>query len=219
MHKQKKNNFIILIPSYNELINLKKFIYNIKRIGPVIILDDASHDNTSSWLKKNKINFIKNKKNLGYENNLYNGIIKFKKKFSYIITFDADGQHKIGDLKKIIKQNLHTKYDIIICNRIKKNRFFEQIISYFFYIFYGIKDPLSGFKVYSSSIFKKKIIIKNFFLVDIILENIKNKTIKNFQISTNKRKDKSRVGNLLFTNFKLIKILLKIVCYKFLSNH
>ena len=62
-------------------------------------------------------------------------------------------------------------------------------------------------------------IIKKIFLVDIVLENIKNKKIKNFQISTNKREGKSRVGNILFTNFKLVKIFLNIIIYKFLSYH
>ena len=30
-------------------------------------MDDCSSDNTSKWLKENKIHFIRNKKNLGYE--------------------------------------------------------------------------------------------------------------------------------------------------------
>ena len=74
MHKLKKSKFLIIVPSFNELKSLKKFIKKINDLVPVFVLDDCSSDGTSNWLKKNRINFIRNKKNLGYENNLINGI-------------------------------------------------------------------------------------------------------------------------------------------------
>ena len=62
MYKFKKSKFLILIPTFNELKNLKKFIKKVKKLAPVCILDDCSTDETSDWLIKNKINFITNKK-------------------------------------------------------------------------------------------------------------------------------------------------------------
>ena len=154
MYKFGKSKFLILIPAYNELENLKKFIKKINRLVPLCVLDDYSNDNTEEWLLKNNIHFIKNKKNFGYEKNLINGIKKFRKKYDYLITFDGDGQHKISDLKKII--NIKMNYDIIVCNRKNKNRFLEVVISIFSNFFFGLRDPLSGFKVYKTIILKRR---------------------------------------------------------------
>ena len=57
MHKKKYDSLIILIPSFNELNNLKKFIKDIHKRYKVLIIDDCSSDNTSTWLKKNKRKF------------------------------------------------------------------------------------------------------------------------------------------------------------------
>ena len=71
----------ILIPSYNELPNLKKILKKNKKL--FFIVDDNSNDGTKYFLKKNKIAFIKNKKNLGYEKSLLRGINYIIKKFDF----------------------------------------------------------------------------------------------------------------------------------------
>ena len=81
-----KFNFKILIPSFNELKSLKKIIYQfnlMKEIDirrDILILDDCSTDKTKIFLKKNKINFLRNNQNIGYENNIIKGINYLKKK-------------------------------------------------------------------------------------------------------------------------------------------
>ena len=215
MYKSKKNKFIVLIPAYNELINLKKFVKKVNKFVPVCVLDDCSRDNTHLWLNRNKILVKRNKYNLGYEKNLLNGIMIYKKYYEYLITFDADGQHKTSDLKKILK--FKKLPDIIICNRKNKNRFMEVIISNIFYFFFNLKDPLSGFKVYNSKILKKENFknIGDYFLVDFLLLFLKKTNVVNFEITTKKREDDSRVGGLLSIGFKEFKILIKIIYKKF----
>ena len=210
MYKLKKSKFLILIPAYNELNNLKKFLNKISSLSPLCILDDCSTDKTIDWLKKNRINFISNKENLGYEKNLLKGIKKFKKYCDYLITFDGDGQHTFTDLKRVIKTK--QSFDIIVCNRKKKNRFMEEIISFISNLFFGLKDPVSGFKVYKTSILKKKNFdnIGSFFLADFLFSFINNKRIINIDITTKARRDKPKVGGSISINIKEIKILLKI---------
>ncbi len=215
MHKFNKSKFLILIPAYNELKNLKKFVKKANRLAPVYILDDCSSDKTLDWLLKNNIKYIKNKKNLGYERNLINSIKKFKNSCEYLITFDGDGQHKISDLKKILK--IKKNYDIIICNRKIKNRFLEYLISFFSKNFYGFKDPLSGFKVYKTKIFKLKDFdgIGYFFLIDFLLKFVRRDLkIINIEIITNQRIGKSKVGNFISLNLKELKILYKLILNK-----
>ena len=216
MHKKKYDSLVILIPSFNELTNLKKFIIEIHKRYKVLIIDDCSNDNTSTWLKKNKINFIKNKKNIGYEQSLIKGfkILSKVKKVEKIITMDADGQHKIKHIKKFINVANNKNPDLIIGSRKNKNRFIESIISKIFQIKYSLEDPLSGFKLYK----REKLIemkfdnFKNFFLVDLVLEFIKKKhKVISIDIETNKRFDNPKVGNLMYTNFKMLSILAGVI--------
>lgn len=215
MYKIGKSKFLILIPAYNELNNLKKFVKKLNKLAPIYILDDCSTDNTDKWLLKNNIKYKKNKINLGYEKNLLNGIKRFKKNCQYLITFDGDGQHQISDIKKILKIKIN--YDIIVCNRKVKNRFLEKIISFFSKNLYGFKDPLSGFKVYKTQILKEKnfIDIGHLFLIDFLLKFSKGGfRIINMPIVTKKRIGKSKVGGLISITLKEFKILLKLILYK-----
>lgn len=219
MYKFKKSKFLILIPAYNELKNLKKFVKKINNLAPVFILDDCSNDKTEEWLIKNKINYIKNKKNLGYERNLLNGIKKFKKHSDFLVTFDGDGQHKISDLIKII--SLNTNYDILICNRKNKNRLLENLISFLSKILFGFYDPLSGFKVYKTKKLNCDIFnnIGDFFLVDLVIKFKKNNSkIINYPIITKKRFGASRVGSFFPIFIKQLKILLKLILIKINFN-
>ena len=208
-----KNKVIILIPSHNEIKTLEKICLEIKKLRlKFLVIDDASNDGTLLWLKKKKINYIKNKKNIGYESSIIAGINYIIKNFDskYLITFDADGEHQTKDLIRVIKCLKHKKVDMVIGNRDKFNRLSEHILSFLFFIKFDVKDPLSGFKAYSVKKLKK---IKNkintkFYLVDIItLFKAKNFFIKNIHIKTKKRTDKSRVGNIFFTNIKILSLL------------
>ena len=215
MYKFKKSKFLVLIPAYNELKNLKKFVKKIVKFLPVYVLDDCSMDDTEQWLRKNNIKYLKNKKNLGYEENLLNGMKKLKNQCDFLITFDGDGQHKISDLKKII--NIKTSYDIVVSNRKNKNRILEEVISFTSQIFFGLKDPLTGFKVYKTKILKKENFneIGDFFLVDFLLNLLKKKIkIINFEIITNKRIGDSKVGGMIDLSLKEFRILFKLIVKK-----
>ena len=206
-------NTIVLIPSYNEKKSLSNILDKINSKFKVIIIDDCSTDETDKFLKSKKIEFIRNKKNIGYELSIKKGFLYIKKKYKKIkniITFDADGEHKVKDLTKLYNYQKKKNYDIIICNRKKLNRFSEHVISKIFKRKYNIVDPLSGFKLYKAAklfLFYKKISTK-FFLVDLLQEFIRNKfKIGNLQIICNKVYRKPKVGNWFFVNIKILNII------------
>ena len=213
-----ENNKLIIIPSYNELRSLKKICkYFNKNKFNFLVLDDHSTDGSNKWLKKNRIKFIRNKTNIGYERNLIKGFryaLK-KKKVKYVITFDGDGEHKKNDLLKVYKILKKSKIDLLVCNRKNLNRWSEYILSFLFDLRFNLKDPISGFKVYSIIIIKKFInIVKinNFFVDMVFFSLINNFNVKNFEIKTYKNKN-SKVGNSINTNLKILK------CLKFLISN
>lgn len=203
-------SLVVLIPAYNELNNLKKILNKNKKL--FFIVDDYSNDNTESFLKKNKINYIRNKKNLGYEKSLLIGInyiIKNYKKKKTICTLDGDNEHPINLVNKIYKLFLKKNYDILVCNRKIKNRFLEECLSRIFSAKYKIKDPMSGMKLYKIHALKKIINFasNNFFLVDLLYLAIKNKfKIANYEINTKRNLKNSKVGFGFKTQIKILKI-------------
>ena len=178
-------------------------------------MDDCSTDGLSKEIKKLKnknFTIISNKKNYGYEKNLLIGFQKvIKTSYDYVITFDADGEHDTKDLLRMEKYLALNKVDLLIGVRKSKNRFIEKLLSFFFKIFLNIDDPLSGFKAYKINRLKETIaqIRTNFFLVDILtLFKRKKLLIKsipvNSKILDNRR---SRVGNEIFVNLKILRCL------------
>ena len=209
-----QNKIVILIPAYNEADNLKKLLPKLKTYN-VYIINDGSTDKTLEIVKKNKCKYINIKVNSGYENAVLTGLKYLrKKKYKYILTFDADGQHQIKDIKKIENIILKKDIDLYIFNRIVKNRFSEKLLEIIFKNKYCIKDPLSGLKAFKTTTLKKINLnnINNFFLVDLVYIYLKkNYKIENIKIITKKRIGKARVGSLMKVNLKILYISLMYI--------
>jgi glycosyltransferase involved in cell wall biosynthesis len=206
------HDLIILIPAYNEINNLNKILKNNYNF---LIIDDCSNDGTEKLLKKKKIKYIKNLKNIGYEKSLIKGFSYLKnKKIKYVCTLDGDGEHPINKIKQIYSLAKKKKIDLIICNRKSKNRLLENILSNLFKIRFGLEDPLSGMKMYYMPKLKKIInkIDKNSFLVDVVKTFIDKKyKIFNYEISTKKKLGESKVGHNLYVQLKILKLLRYII--------
>lgn len=106
--------------------------------------------------------------------------------------------------------------DVVIGQRSKFNRFSEIFLNYIFFKKYKIKEPISGLKIYKVEFLKK--IIKNLsfsmFLVDIVsLSKKMNLKVKNTEVLVKKRLDKSRVGNYLISNLKILKIIFQVIIF------
>ncbi len=215
-----EHDTIILIPCYNEEKTIKKVFKKIRKFGKVLIVDDGSTDATKKILQENKIKFIRNKKNLGYEKSLIIGfkhIIKFYKNSSYILTIDADGELLSENIPKLINMMKNKNSDILIGHRSKFNRFSESILNFIFNYKFQINDPISGLKMYKIKVLRnlKNKISNNFFLVDIILKAVNLKySIKNIKVKVKKRKDSSRAGSILKSNLKILMIVFSVILSK-----
>ena len=208
----------IVVPARNEEKTIGRVIDSIKKYGDVLVVDDASYDKTTSILKKTKVKFLRNDNVLGYEETVLKGMRHFlKKKYKYIATFDADGEH---DHKFFLNLKKINKFDLIIGKRKSFNRLSEHLFSFITNTFFNINDSLSGLKIYNSKILKKIKLKNENILNTLIVFKIKylNGKIVHKSLNVNKRKDISRLGNHFFMNLNIIyclfKLLYKIFLYK-----
>ena len=119
------------IPAYNEEKNIAKIISQLKDItSSIIVCDDHSTDNTNKIAKSLGVDVVTHSKNMGYGSAIKSIFAKAKEIDSdVLVTMDADGQHRIKDLKKILEPVLSGTVDICIGSRfLEKN--VENVPSY-----------------------------------------------------------------------------------------
>ena len=107
------------IPAFNEEKNIAKVIVKLKKISDeIIVCNDGSTDLTGEIAENLGVIVINHKQNLGYGAGI-NSIIKKSKEIDtdILVTFDADGQHKVEDVKKVIEPIKNGDADLVIGSR------------------------------------------------------------------------------------------------------
>ena len=155
------------IPAYNEEKNIAKIIIKLKKItDSIIVCDDGSSDMTSEIAKNLGVIVISHKKNMGYGAAIRTIFEKSAEIDSDIlVTFDADGQHRIEDVSRVLRPLENSEADIVI-----GSRFLGKQSNVPNYRKLGIKvitqvtnssiktkltDSQSGFRAYSKQVLSK----------------------------------------------------------------
>jgi len=160
------NEYIIIIPTYNESENITQLISSIRLPNcDLLFIDDNSPDGTSNHIKSHpkynkNIYLIERKNKNGYASACKEGMqFALKKKYKYIVQMDADLSHSGDDLNKLIK--LSTSQDLVIGSRYIPGGkttgwgfsrvMLSKIANLFskFYLRQKVNDLTSGFRVYN----------------------------------------------------------------------
>lgn len=157
-----KKEVFIIIAAYNEEARIRKVIQNLKKAGynKIVVTDDGSKDKTYESIKKENIYALKHIINRGQGASLKTGIdFALKKGAKYLVTFDADGQHRVEDLEAIILPVKNGEVDVTLGSRFldKKTKvpFFRRLTLktgvIIQFIFYGLwlSDAHNGFRCFS----------------------------------------------------------------------
>lgn len=111
----------ILIPAYNEAENLGRVIADLREAGwnNILVVDDGSTDNTSEVALQQKADVIRLEHNSGQGKALQVGIehLKSHQNSDIIVTFDADGQHRPQDVKKLVEAINEHSTDVALGSR------------------------------------------------------------------------------------------------------
>lgn len=155
-------NISIVIPAYNEEKFIGQVISNLQSAGykNIIVVDDGSADNTKNIAKEKGAVVVEHIMNRGQGASLKTGIdYALKTGAEYIVTFDADGQHRVEDLKLMLDPVISGKADISLGSRflqqenkipVKRKILLKGslLVQYFFYKI-KLTDVHNGFRVFS----------------------------------------------------------------------
>ncbi|ENN96123.1 family 2 glycosyl transferase [Methanocaldococcus villosus KIN24-T80] len=226
-----ENNVFIVVPAYNEEKMITKTLKALKNEGykNIIVVDDGSEDNTYELAKREGVIVCRHLINRGLGGALGTGIkcaLLYKPK--YIITFDADGQHDVKDIKKIIEALKENDFVIgsrlLDKNEIKNMPIIKRIGNFILNLLtflmggYYVSDSQSGLRGFTYDAAKK--IIKELksdryevsseFII--IAKQLKLK-VKEVPIKTIYTDYSIKKGTNVLTG---IKILIKLICQKIL---
>ena len=157
---------LIVIPAYNEALNIVKTVNDIKQNAPdvdYVVVNDGSKDNTLEVLKEHNFNYIDGFCNLGLFGAVQTGFkLALLNDYDIVIQFDGDGQHSAKYIQPLIDE-IEKGNDIVIGSRFvtEKKPFTarmlgSRLIAFSIRLMTGkkITDPTSGFRAYNRACIK-----------------------------------------------------------------
>ena len=190
-----RNEIFVVVPAYNEERTVSQIIEGIAKEGyNVVLVNDGSKDNTlnlaieSKRRYPDKIFIVSHFINRGLGAALKTGIdVAVRKHAKYILTFDADGQHEISDIEKVVKPLQDGKADVCIGARPFKDMpfsksFANSVMNFLTLIFYrrNVKDSQSGLRAFTADAASQINIVSSGYAVS--SEFIREISDKNFRL-------------------------------------
>jgi len=158
---------IIGIPAYNEEKNIASMILKLKESADkIIVCNDGSTDLTGKISEELNVITIHHKENLGYGAAIRSIFLKAKELGGDIlVTFDADGQHMVTDIKNVISPIEKKQSDVVVGSRfLTKSNSVPQYRKLGINIITKVTnstlnekltDAQSGFRAYSKNVLRK----------------------------------------------------------------
>ena len=169
-----KNDFLVIMPTYNELSNLAHSVEDLFAHNSnvdLLIVDDASPDGTGDLADKlaaqnKKISVLHRMEKNGLGPAYLAGFnYAFAKGYKFVVEMDADGSHRAIDLPLLIDSA--TSHDLVIGSRWIKGgevvnwpasrKLISQLGNRYTRIMLGtnVNDMTAGFRIYNTALLKK----------------------------------------------------------------
>ncbi len=164
-----------MIPLYNEAKVIRQTLTELKKERPddlIVVVDDGSKDESFQQACIPGVHLLRHIINLGQGAALQTGIDYAKKQgCSYVVTFDADGQHCAKDIERFVQLLKEDRADIVLCSRFMgeaKNipplkKYFLKIAAFAERLMTGINltDTHNGFRAINVKKFPNFVITQN----------------------------------------------------------
>lgn len=150
-------SYVAVVPVYNHAKTVARVVSDLQAIGAsVIVINDGSSDNSGEAARGTTATVLEHDGNKGKAQALITGFEHaYAQGFTHAVTVDADGQHPIDEIPKLLDASFDNNAAIIIGSRDmsvapKANRFGRWLSTYGVRIASGIwtGDSQSGLRVY-----------------------------------------------------------------------
>lgn len=153
-----------VLPGFNEGKRIAEVLRDLRKNNiPAIVVDDGSKDNTYQVSKRYTKYVFRHRINLGKGAALKTGCeAAFRMGADAVIIMDADGQHKVSDLPKLLEALKSKKYDVVFGSRnlgfdmplvrFIGNKLATVLISMMFHIY--VSDLVCGFRGFTKRAYK-----------------------------------------------------------------
>ncbi len=153
---------VVIVPAFNEAKTIGAVLDDLKSVeARVIVIDDGSTDSTRAITKSHGVAVFSHAVNRGLGASLQTG---FKKAIQlgadYIVTFDADGQHRAKDITRLVEPIASGAADAVIGTRDFSShaphvrKIYNSIANVIGYLVFGIyvHDTQSGLRAFRSQL-------------------------------------------------------------------
>lgn len=149
---------VIVIPAFNEAATIGELVTQLRKEFAVIVVDDASTDNTQYNARQSGALVVQHQKNLGYEAALNTGFKEAALRFSdgVVITMDADGEHNVNSALSFKRHFENDAVVLVLGVRQSVTRVSEKIIGRYLRWRYGVSDIFCGMKGYDIALWRNK---------------------------------------------------------------
>lgn len=109
----------IAIPAYNEGSVIGAVVNGVRALYPnVVVVDDCSRDDTGAAARSAGAFVLRHPINLGQGAALQTAIrYALERGAEHIVTFDADGQHRVEDIAVLLNTQIQTRADVVVGSR------------------------------------------------------------------------------------------------------
>ena len=152
----------IVIPVYNHGTRISDVAHGVAALGfPLYVVDDGSTDTTAAMLAAIDIpnlTVITHPQNKGKGSALLSGFQAAEKDYDWVVSIDADGQHKAEDIHKLLEVRGKNLRPIVIGSRMGMDKvhvpwtskFGRKFSNFWVWVSGGplLSDSQSGFRLY-----------------------------------------------------------------------
>lgn len=163
MSGRSDEKWCVIIPGYNEEKRIAGVVRGIrKHCSDAVVVDDGSIDRTASEAEAAGAHVLRHRFNRGKGAALETGFrYAAEKKYDFVVTIDADGQHDPDDVPGLVAEYVSTGKPVIIGNRMANpgnmplvrrwtNRFMSWLLSK--EMKQSVPDTQSGYRLYRSDV-------------------------------------------------------------------
>lgn len=200
----------VVIPALNERATIGDVVRQaLEAADRVLVVDDGSTDGTGEAARAAGAEVLRHERPAGYDASIAEGLnAAFRSGASAAITADADGQHRLEDLRRVAAPVVAGDAMYAAGIRDRYNRPVEALVGLVAAPLYGTRDPFCGLKAYARSLFEAcGPFPEELFVGSLPLAWVRRRRLPRrfIPIRVQAREDRPRFGPMLRASWKLLR--------------